>query len=103
MTSSGCFSIVSAARAIAAAVFRPIGSTTTRDVRRLLADESLVAPVGDHRDVVGQAGQALDRPLQEGALAEQRQERLGALGAAQRVEAGPAAAGQDDGIHAPLV
>ena len=30
MTSSGCFSIVSAARAIAAAVFRPIGSTTTR-------------------------------------------------------------------------
>ena len=103
MTSSRALSMVSAARAIAAAVFRPIGSTTTRDVRGLLADDPLVAAIGDDRDVVGQAGQALDRPLQQGALAEQWQERLGALGAAQRVEAGPAAAGQDDGIHAPLV
>ena len=88
---------------MAAAVFRPDRLDHDAHARCLLADDALVAPVGDDRDVVGQAGQALDRPLQEGALAEQRQERLGALGAAQRVQAGPAAAGQDDGIHAPLV
>ena len=43
------------ARAIAAAVFRPIGSSRTRAVGHLVADQPLVAAVGDDRDVVGQS------------------------------------------------
>ena len=74
-----------------------------RRVRDLVADQPLVAPVGDHRDVVGQALEALDRALEQRPFAEQRQEGLRALGAAEGMEAGPTAAGQDDGVHARLV
>ena len=67
------------------------------------ADDALVAAVGDDRDVVGQARETVDRSLQQRSLAEQRQEGLRALGSAQRLESGPAAAGEDHGVHAPLV
>ena len=101
MTSSCGRSMASVASAMAAAVFRPIGSTTTPTSGRLLERRVAGSAIGHDRDVVGQPGQPVDRPLQQRALAEQRQERLRALGSAQRVEAGPAAAGQDDGVHAP--
>ena len=91
------------ASAIAAAVFRPSGSTTTLTPGVCSLDDLLVASVGDDRDVIGQPRQAVDRALQQRPFAEQRQEGLRALGTAQRVEAGPAAAGQDHGVHAPLV
>ena len=102
MTSSGGRSMVSVANAIAAAVFRPSGSTRTAAVGHLLADEPLVAPIGDDRHVVGQPVQALDGPLQERPLVEQRQEGLGALGSAERMEPGATPTGQDHGVHAPL-
>ena len=58
MTSSSGRSMARVASAMAAAVFRPSGSTTSAARGDLLADESLVAPVGDDRDVVGQARRA---------------------------------------------
>ena len=74
-----------------------------RGVGHLVADEPLVAPIGDDRDVIGQRAQAPVGRLEEGLGADERQEGLGALGATQRVEPGPAAAGHDDGIHAPVI
>ena len=72
-------------------------------VGHLVADEPLVAPIGDDRDVIGQRAQAPVGRLEEGLLADEGQEGLGTLGATQRVEPGPAAAGHDDGIHAPVI
>ena len=73
------------------------------DAGRLLEHDVPVAAVGDDRDVVGQAGQPVDGSLQERPFTEQRQEGLRALWAAQRVESGPTATGQDHGVHAALV
>ena len=58
MTSSSGRSIASAASAMAAAVLRPERLDDERRARHLVADEPLVAAVGDDRDVVGQAGAA---------------------------------------------
>ena len=89
-----------AARAIAAAVLRPSGSSQHGHAGELVADEPLVAPVGDDRDVVGHAGEAGDgAPAAAIVVADQGQERLGAFGSAQRVEPRPAAAGHDHGVH----
>ena len=95
--------MASVASAIAAAVLRPSGSSEQSHVGDLVADEPLVAPVGDDRDVVGQAGEARDRRLEQGLGSEQRQEGLGPLGSTEGVEPGPTTAGHDDGVHAPLI
>ena len=68
-------------------------------VGHLVADDPLVAAVGDDRDVVGQAAQPPLGGLEQGFVAEQREEGLRALGPAQRMESGPATAGHDDGVH----
>jgi len=65
----------------------------------LVANERLVLAIGDDRDVVGHAAEPIDRRLEQGTLTEERQERFGPLGRAQRVETGAPAAGQDDGVH----
>ena len=73
------------------------------DVGELVADEPLVAPVGDDRDVVGQRAQARGRRLEQGLGSQQREEGLGPLGPTEGVEPGPATAGHDDAVHAPLI
>ncbi len=72
-------------------------------VGHLVANEPLVAPIGDDRDVIGQRAQAPVGRLEEGLGADEGQEGLGTFGATQRVEPGPAAAGHDHGIHAPVI
>ena len=69
----------------------------------LVADQALVATVGHDRDVVGQPPQPPLRRLEQGLVAEQRQEGLRALGPAQGVESGPTAAGHDDGVHVAVI
>ena len=75
------------------------------DLGQLLAGHLRVAPVGDDRDVLGGERQirmpddAVDRQLQERPLAEQRQEGLRGLGAAQGPQPGSPATGQDHGVH----
>jgi hypothetical protein len=65
----------------------------------LAPHEALVALVGDHDDVVGEAVEPPHRRLEQGLVAEQREERLGALRARQGPQARPAAPGQDDDVH----
>ena len=84
MTSSAGRSMASVARAIAAAVLRPSGSSRRADVGQLVADEALVAPVGDDRDVVGQRAQPRGRRLEQGLG------RRAAAGRASGVRAGSA-------------
>ena len=69
-----------------------------------VADESLVAPVGHDRDVVGQAGQPVDRPP-GGASRSPSSGRngFGRSGRLSGMEAGPTATGQDHGVHAPPI
>ena len=76
----------------------PIGSMSRPASGSCSLDQPLVAPVGHDRDVVGR--QPRRGRLEERPLTEQRQEGLWALGTAERVESGPAAAGHDDGVHA---
>ena len=68
-----------------------------------VTDDPLVPTVGDDRDVVGQAAQPPLGRLEQGLVAEQRQEGLRALGPAQWVESGPATAGHDDGVHVVVI
>ena len=82
----------------------PSARRRTSGVGQLVADEALVAPVRHDRDVVGRRRRADSAVAwRSDSLAEERQERLRALGSAQRVESGPAAAGHDDGVHAPPI
>ena len=74
-----------------------------RGVGDLITDDPLVAAVGDDGDVVGQTAQPPLRGLEQGFVAEQGQEGLWALGPAQRMESGPAAAGHDDGVHVLVI
>ncbi len=69
-------------------------------VRELVADDALESAVGHDRDVVGQPAQPSRGRLDEGLVAQEWQERLGVLGAAQGVEPRPATAGHDHGVHA---
>ena len=70
----------------------------------LIADEPLVAPVGHDRDVVGERPRAVATVAWSSvSIAEQRQERLRALGSTQGMQPRPAAAGHDDGVHAPTI
>ena len=73
------------------------------DAGELGPDETLVASVGDDRYIVGHPGQPGDSRLDERLRGDQGQERLRVLGAAQGMEARPAAAGQDDGIHVATI
>ena len=69
----------------------------------LVADQPLVAALGHDRDVVGQPPQPPLRGLEQGLVAEQRQEGLRALGPTQGMESGPTAAGHDDGVHVAVI
>ena len=77
------------------------------DARQLRADHRPVPALGDDGDVVGLqpelgvADDPVDRPLEQRALVEQRQERLGRLGSAERPQPRPAAAGHHDRVHGP--
>ena len=71
------------------------------DVRDLIADELAVAPIRDAEDVVlaDERRDPAHGPLEEGLVAEERQEGLRALRPAERPEPGPASAGQDHDVH----
>jgi hypothetical protein len=73
------------------------------DARLLLLHDRAVAAVRDAIDVIGadERLDAPDGPLEEGLVAEQGQKGLGAIWPAQRPQAGPAAARQDDDVHRP--
>ena len=53
--------------------------------------------------VSGAVHEARDGQLEERVAPKQGQERLGAFGPAEGVQPGPTAAGQDDGVHVPLI
>ena len=100
ITSSSGRSTATVASAIAAAVLRPAGSISDPDVGELGPHELLVSLVGHDRDVDRDAvaiEPASRRTVawRRRLVAEQRQERLGALGARQRPQAGAAPARHD--------
>ena len=103
MTSSSGRSIATVARAIAAAVLRPFGSTISRRVRDLVPDELAVAAVGTQKmsTVAQQRGDAR-RTVRwiRVSSPSSGQEGLRALRPAQRPEPRAAAAGHDHGVHA---
>ena len=108
ITSSSGRSTATVASAIAAAVLRPAGSISDPDVRELGAHQLLVPLVGDDRDVDRDAvpvdaGEPPHRRLEEALVAEQRHERLGALRARQRPQAGAAPARHHDHVHRAIL
>ena len=108
MTSSSGRSMAVVARAIAAAVLRPVGSVRISTSGNCSATRSRWLAVGHDHDVIGQtvvaAGpQPVDGVLEERPVADERKEGLGAFRPAEGLQPGPAAAGQDDRVHRPLV
>ena len=82
----------------------PGGLDQHPDVRELGAHELLVSLVGDDRDVdrdavAIDAGEPPHGRLEQALVAEQRHERLGALRARQRPQAGAAPARHHDHVH----
>ena len=76
------------------------------ELRQLLADDAHVPAVGHDGDVPGGDELGHDpvpRPLQQRPIPDQGQERLGALRAGERPEAGASPAGEDDCVHREVV
>ena len=108
ITSSSGRSTATVASAIAAAVLRPAGSISTRTSGSWARTScsyrwsvTIVTSIGTPSPI--DAGEPPHRRLEEALVAEQRHERLGALGARQRPQAGAAPARHHDHVHRAIL